>query len=75
MHNLAYGSACKFAYITRWPKGVAGNRVLLYMQYTAQHKVIKLVEHTPVAKDYIEPGAVSTQWKTNCAKLILTNRA
>lgn len=59
MHSLAYVSACKFAYITRWPEGVVGNRVLLYMQYTAEYNVNKLVEHAAlVAEAYIEPEAV-----------------
>lgn len=58
MHSLAYGSACKFAYITRWPEGVAGNRVLSYMQCTAEYDVHKLVEHAAlVAEDCTEPEA------------------
>lgn len=56
MHSLTYGSACIFAYITRWPEGVAGNRVLLYMRCTAECNAHKLVEHAAlVAEDPTEP--------------------
>lgn len=47
MHGLAYG-ACTFAYITLYPEGAGGNRMLLNMQQTAQRCVIKLVEHCKI---------------------------
>lgn len=37
--------ACKFAYITQWPKGVAGDCVPLYMQHTGQHNAKLLNMH------------------------------
>lgn len=52
-NTLAYGRAFKFAYITLYPEDGAGNRVLVYMQCTAWHNVIRLVEHAPFAKDCI----------------------
>lgn len=42
---------CTFAYITLYSQGAAGNRMLLYMQHAAQHYVVKLVEHAPIAKE------------------------
>lgn len=51
--------ACKFAYITQWPKGVAGNCVPSYMQCAGQHNAIKVVEHARVARDYTEVATVS----------------
>lgn len=66
MHRMPYGSACKSAYVTRWPRGVSGDGVLLYMQHTAWRVVIKLVEHPPAAKDHTESQVVS--YRRKCAE-------